>query len=82
MRGRHLQRARAKLFSEEPTCRPCRERGLVRLAEYRDHIVPLAEGGKDAEDNTQPICGDCHQSKTQAEAKRGQWRHYRARAEG
>jgi hypothetical protein len=32
-----------------------------------DHIVPLAMGGPDTDDNTQPLCGPCHASKTALE---------------
>lgn len=33
-----------------------------------DHIVPLADGGTDTEDNLQSLCPDCHADKTQKEA--------------
>jgi len=36
-----------------------------------DHIVNVAEGGTDDDVNLQTICSDCHQVKTQAEARRG-----------
>jgi 5-methylcytosine-specific restriction enzyme A len=34
----------------------------------RDHIVPLADGGKNVESNFQVLCGWCHKGKTAAEA--------------
>lgn len=71
MRGRQLQRGRERLFREHGyTCAKC---GRVKLPRdlIRDHTVPLAEGGLDVPENTQPICRDCHTVKTQAEAKRG-----------
>lgn len=71
IRGRKLQQLRQALFSREPLCRECAKLGLVTLATLRDHIVPLAEGGTDTEDNEQPLCGACHDLKTQGEAKRG-----------
>ncbi len=53
----------------------CEQRGVVRLATIRDHIVPLAEGGLDHEDNVQAICQFCSDEKTHAEAARGQRRN-------
>lgn len=69
--GRPLQRLRQQLFDREPLCRPCHTNGRVTVATIRDHIVPLAEGGQDVELNTQPICAECHDAKTQAESARG-----------
>jgi hypothetical protein len=46
----------------------------VSLAEVRDHVIPLAEGGEDTEDNTQPLCILCHDQKTRQESLRGQTR--------
>jgi 5-methylcytosine-specific restriction protein A len=68
--GRRLQAERAALFQREPLCRPCCCSGRVTLATQRDHIVPLTEGGSDTEENTQPICDECHEAKTLAEAAR------------
>jgi len=67
LRGRALQAARAELFAREPFCRLCR----VSLATIRDHIVPLAEGGQEAEHNVQPLCQVCSDRKTHRESERG-----------
>ena len=69
--GRALQRARAKLFAKEPRCVECLKHGRVSIATIRDHIIPLAFGGEDAEENTQGLCGPCHDAKTAEESKRG-----------
>lgn len=74
LRGRRLQREREQLFAREPLCRQCREAGRTRLATIRDHIVPLAEGGTDAPTNIQPLCRECSDIKTAAEARRGRQR--------
>jgi 5-methylcytosine-specific restriction protein A len=71
LRGRRLQRERDRLFSEQPLCVQCQSRGITRVATQRDHIVPLAEGGEDTRDNTQALCDECHEFKSQAEALRG-----------
>jgi 5-methylcytosine-specific restriction protein A len=48
--------------------------GRVRVASIRDHIVPLAEGGRDDESNVQPLCEECSDAKTIEESKRGRVR--------
>ncbi|WP_219209460.1 HNH endonuclease [Variovorax boronicumulans] len=72
--GRRLQAMRAALFAHAPLCVHCQAVGLVVLATQRDHIVPLAEGGSDDDDNTQGLCDLCHESKSLAEAMRGRGR--------
>lgn len=49
-----------------------------------DHVVPLADGGANAEDNLQPLCTDpCHKIKTGQEAtERAPIRRKRAKAIG
>lgn len=72
--GRRLQVLRDKLFSERPLCEVCEREGRARRATIRDHIIPLAEGGTDENDNIQAICAQCHDIKTHSEAKRGRGR--------
>ena len=74
LRGRRLQEERAALFAREPLCRRCRELGRVSAATIRDHIVPLAEGGRDEDSNVQPLCQGCSDLKTREESQRGQRR--------
>ena len=71
VRGRALQRRRARLFAEHPLCVSCLALGRTRVATIRDHIVPLAEGGADADSNTQALCVACHDLKSQQESRRG-----------
>ena len=71
VRGRQLQARRKALFAREPLCRVCRAQGRVSAATIRDHVVPLAEGGSDEDDNVQPLCECCSDSKTREESKRG-----------
>ena len=35
-----------------------------------DHVVPLAEGGKDVPENLQRLCQPCHKAKTTNQARR------------
>lgn len=72
--GRKLQAMRAALFARCPLCAECERQGRVTVATLRDHIIPLAEGGTDADDNIQGLCSPCHEAKTQAEAARGRQR--------
>ena len=71
IRGGRLQQLRERLFQRQPLCVHCERDGRVTPATIRDHIVPLAEGGRDVDDNVQALCVDCHDLKTQAEQQRG-----------
>jgi 5-methylcytosine-specific restriction protein A len=68
--GRRLQRQRDALFRREPLCRACARKGFSTMATIRDHILPLFEGGSDEDANVQPLCQDCSDIKTMAEALR------------
>lgn len=39
----------------------------TRAAEVIDHIIPLAHGGTDADDNCQALCVECHDAKTRSD---------------
>jgi 5-methylcytosine-specific restriction protein A len=69
--GRALQKERRHLFDKEPLCRECDKAGRTTLAKIRDHIVPLAFGGKDERSNTQPLCQECSDKKTKTESLSG-----------
>jgi 5-methylcytosine-specific restriction protein A len=71
IRGRKLQRERKRLFTEQLWCVHCLKEGKCTLPMIRDHIVPLAEGGEDVYENTQPLCQVHSDAKTQQEALRG-----------
>lgn len=73
VKGRTLQKARDRLFDEQPLCVECLEMGRDMPATIRDHIIPLAEGGQDVAENTQGLCEDCHKRKVEEEKKRGRW---------
>lgn len=72
--GRKLQAMRADLFSRNPLCVECQRHDRVTLATQRDHIIPLAEGGRDDDANVQGLCHACHEEKSLAEAQRGRRR--------
>jgi len=75
--GRKLQRERDRLFAADPLCAECGKHGRVAVATIRDHIVPLAFGGRDVPENTQGLCGPCHDAKSMAEAAEGARRRRR-----
>lgn len=72
--GRKLQAMRASLFRRQPLCVECERIGKVVLATQRDHIVPLAEGGQDDDDNVQGLCQEHHDAKSLAERLRARQR--------
>lgn len=72
--GRKLQAMRASLFQRNPLCVECQRLGKVTLATQRDHVIPLAEGGRDDCSNEQGLCEPCHEAKSLAEALRGRRR--------
>jgi 5-methylcytosine-specific restriction protein A len=65
------QKARWALFKKEPLCRSCSAAGRVSVASIRDHVVPLAFGGLEHPSNEQPLCKECHDIKSKAEAIEG-----------
>ena len=74
--GRALQKARAKLFERDPLCAECKRQGRVTIATIRDHVVNLAAGGLDIEENTQGLCQACSDAKTAKEAQAGRGRAF------
>lgn len=70
-RGRRLQRLRRQVFQRDGwACRHCGSVGTEQTLEL-DHVIPLHDGGPDAESNMQTLCSPCHASKTTAERQRG-----------
>lgn len=71
IRGRKGVELRKRRLEREPLCRHCKERGFVTEAVTPDHIIPLKEGGTEAESNIQCLCAPCHAIKTASEAADG-----------
>lgn len=70
IRGNSLYAIRSKHFTKNPLCVVCECEGRTALATELDHIVPLWEGGREAETNRQGLCTTCHQKKSAQEAKK------------
>jgi 5-methylcytosine-specific restriction protein A len=75
LRGRRLVVRNARLLKREPLCRRCLKKhdGRIRPATQLDHVVPLAKGGRDTEDNLQPLCDPCHVEKTAEDFGKQVW---------
>lgn len=57
IRKRRLQRSKG-------LCEHCVADGKAVIADFVDHIQPLALGGKDVDENTRNLCGPCHEKVT------------------
>ena len=64
LRGRAGVKQRLRRLHAEPLCRDCKAKGIYTLAVTPDHIIPLAKGGTDTDDNIRCLCGPCHDRRT------------------
>lgn len=65
LRGRAgVEQRRRRLARSSYLCEDCQADGRTRLADVVDHIVPLAKGGPDTDDNTRNLCHDHHRART------------------
>lgn len=52
----------------EPLCRECKKRNVVKVGTLVDHIIPINHGGDPwDEDNLQTLCDRCHNVKRAGE---------------
>lgn len=63
-RGRKGMEQRRRRLMAEPLCRDCQAEGRVTEATVPDHIVPLAHGGTDTDDNIRCLCAEHHAKRT------------------
>jgi len=62
------RRLRALILQSEPLCRECKRKGLITEAKVLDHILSIRNGGaKLEENNLQPMCHSCHNTKSAKE---------------
>jgi 5-methylcytosine-specific restriction protein A len=65
------RKLRARYLIENPLCVECRRQGKLTKATLVDHIVPISKGGEPLEEsNLQPLCWNCHSSKSISEGSR------------
>lgn len=50
-------------------CQECKRQGRTTPGHPVDHIVPLWDGGSDADSNKETLCVPCHDAKTAREAR-------------
>ena len=67
LRGRRSQDRRKRIAERDGFC--CQICGRVTAVGIADHIIPLAFGGEDTEDNMQWVCPACHLEKSIEEKK-------------
>lgn len=67
IRGRRGVELRKRRLHNEPLCRMCKDKDRITAATVPDHIVPLAKGGTDTDDNIRCLCADCHDTVTREE---------------
>ena len=63
-RGRVGAAERVRRLTAEPFCLDCLARGHQRDACEIDHIIPIALGGTDDDDNIRCLCKSCHAART------------------
>jgi 5-methylcytosine-specific restriction protein A len=51
-------------------CAECNKAGRLKQGSAADHIVPREQGGGDAIENLQYLCGECHSRKSAEEGSR------------
>ena len=64
LRGRKGVEQRKRRLMAEPLCRDCQSEGRVTAADVIDHIVPLALGGLDTDENCRALCNGHHAIRT------------------
>lgn len=64
LRGRAAVAQRIRRLQQEPLCRDCKAIGRVTAATVPDHIIPLALGGPDTDDNIRCLCEQHHLART------------------
>jgi 5-methylcytosine-specific restriction protein A len=64
IQGRAGQKLRERRLAAQPLCEDCLDKGLTTEAKTPDHILPLAQGGTDTDDNIRCLCQPCHAKRT------------------
>lgn len=64
IQGRAGVKLRKRRLAMQPLCEDCLAKGLTTLAVTPDHIIPLAKGGTDTDDNIRCLCEPCHEART------------------
>jgi 5-methylcytosine-specific restriction protein A len=73
MRGSTWMKTRHRILMRDNglcRCEECKASGRILVAHEVDHVIPLHEGGADADHNLAAINSECHKRKSAAEASR------------
>ena len=62
--GRRWHEIRDLYISKHPLCERCLEAGHLVPAEEVHHVLPLADGGDNSDENLMSLCKSCHSSIT------------------
>jgi 5-methylcytosine-specific restriction protein A len=74
IQGRAGMELRKRRLAAQPLCEDCLDQGKITEAKTPDHIIPLAQGGTDTDDNIRCLCQPCHEKRT---AEQFGYRHKR-----
>lgn len=70
LRGRAAVERRERYLRMHPICGNCDKHDRTAASTVPDHTVPLWAGGADnLEANGNALCGECHDAKTECEAR-------------
>ena len=64
--GHAWGKIRKRILRRDPLCVYCKAKGRVSASVEVDHIVPLAQGGTDDDEN---LCGTCHSCHAEKSAR-------------
>ncbi len=59
--GRTWRKVRDRYITAHPLCEKCAKAGRFVRAVLVHHILPLAEGGTNGDDNLMSLCVSCHE---------------------
>jgi len=68
--GRQWRKIRTLYISKHPLCEECEKSGRLVPATEVHHIIPLDEGGSNADENLQALCKPCHSRHTLNETRK------------
>lgn len=77
IRGRAGQAQRARILARDPICRECIRQGKVTkssISTIADHVINLADGGTNDDENFEGLCKMHSDEKTAREAAKAQGR--------
>ena len=62
--SRQWKNLRDYVLARSPLCAECLRRGVITAGQVVDHIIPVADGGKEMNvENLQTLCAACHNRK-------------------